>query len=173
MLAILWWGICGFLAFLAVLWLFVGALGQKGKFVVMMVVGVIGGRLIEGYFTADERCANDFLTAWQAESNDFPDGRVNSRTACEFLDYDRLGGTYNASFPLQFRLLYHSPVRAQGKEEVDTKGSDSPVATQVYLSDVRLHGSDQDVDCRAKIRVWVARDSHRVARFMFEDIDFL
>lgn len=173
MLAVLWWALCGFLAVAVGVWGFISVLGPKGRLVLVLLVGTLGGHLLDRYLHADERCAGDFLTAWQAESADFPDGRINSRTACEFLDYDRLGGTYDPSFPLQFRLLYHSPVRPAGKEEVDTKGSAAPVSAKVFVADARLHGSEQDVDCRAKIRVWVATDSDKVVKFMFENIVFL
>lgn len=171
MLAVLWWGLCGFLAFLAGLWGFLEAIGQKGRFVFFILVGLLGQHLIVRHLTSDERCANDFLTAWQAESADFPEGRVNTREISEFLDCERLGSV-NPYLAEHWRLRYHSPVRVVGKEDVDAKGSASPVPAKAFIADVRFHGSEHDVDFSARIRIWIARDTHKVARFMLEDIRF-
>ena len=172
MLAILWWGLLGFASVVVSVWFFVGSLGQKGQLVLVIIVGLVGGKLLERYFTADERCANDFLAAWAAESADWPEGRVNTREISEFLDFDKIGEV-NQYLAQQFRLRYHSSVRAAGEEDVYTKGSVSPVSAKVYLADVRIHGSEQDVDIRAKLRVWISKDSDKVVKFMFENIVFL
>jgi hypothetical protein len=46
------------------------------------------------------------------------------------------------------------------------------VQAKAFVADARLHGSEHDIDFQAKIRVWVARDTHRVAKFQFKGIAF-
>jgi hypothetical protein len=170
-LAIIWWGICGFLSVVVGAWAVISVLGPTGRLVLVLVVGTVGGHLLERYLTADERCANDFLTSWAATSANFPDGRLNTREIGEFLDFDRLGGV-NPYLGEHWRLRYHSKVTAAGNEVIIPKGDPAPVKTEVYLSNVRVHSSEQEIDFTAKLRVWVARDNDKVVRFEFESIVF-
>lgn len=171
MLAIIWWGICGFLSVVVGIWAVISVLGPTGRLVLVLVVGTAGGHLFERYLTTDERCANDFLASWAATSADFPDGRVNTREIGEFLDFDRLGGV-NPYLGEHWRLRYHSKVTAAGTEVINPKGDPAPVKTKVFLSDVRVHSSEQDLEFNAKLRIWVAHDNARVVKFMFESIVF-
>jgi len=169
MLAILWWGLLGFLAVVASVWIFVKALGPQGRLVFCLLVGVVGGRLLEHHFTADERCANGFLTAWAAESADWPEGRVNTRPWGEFVDYERLGSV-NPYLAQHLRMRYRSRVEPAGREDVQTVGQASTIPSKVYMADTRVYSSEMDREFRARIRLWVARDNHRIAKFQFEDI---
>ncbi len=172
MLAILWWGICGFLAFLAGLWGVLDAIGPKGRIVFVLLLGLLGQWLMARHLDAERRAADCFLTAWAAESADFPEGRINTREIGEFLDFKRLRNV-NPYLALHYRMRYHSPVRAAGKETIVTEGDRSTPKTEVYLSDIQIHSSEFDVDFRARIRVWVATDNDRVVQFKFEGIVFL
>ena len=167
----LWWGLLGFLSVvLAVLW-FYGSLGKMGKFVFLVLVGTGLQVLIVRHIGADERCANGFLTAWYAASADYPAGRAETEEMPSFMDFERIRN-YDGNFPDRFRLLRRSPVHTAGRETILTDRDPKPVQTKVFLSDVRMHGGEQDMDYAAKIRVWVATDSHEVAKFQFEEIRF-
>jgi hypothetical protein len=172
MLAVLWWGLLGFLSFILALFFFVGSLGRTGQAIFFVLVGLLGQWLLVSHIEAEKRVAQGFVEAWADESADWPRGRMDSRQLHEFVDFKRIG-TVNPYLALHYRMRYHSSVRAAGKEEVDTKGSASPVPAEVYLADVRIHSSEFDVDFRAKLRVWVATDNDRVVKFMFEGIEFL
>jgi hypothetical protein len=172
MLAILWWGLCGFLAVLLGLLGFLDAIGKNGRIVFFVLLALLGHWLLLRHFDAERRAAEEFLDAWQAASNNWPNGRMESREIHEFLDLERIN-VKNPNFPQHFRLLSRSPVRAAGKEKIRTNRDPSMVQTEVYLADARMHSSEGDVDYSAKIRVWVATDSHRVVKFMFEDIVFM
>ena len=171
MLAWLWWGLLGFVGVAVNLWFFIKCLGPKGRLVFVLLVGTVGGRLIEHWMTADQRCADGFLKAWAAESADWPEGCANTRPWGAFVDYDKLPSP-NPYLAQHWRLRRHSRAQAVGKEDVDVRGAASPVPAKVYLSDVRVHGSEHDVDFIARIRVWVAMDDQKVVRFEFEGIVF-
>jgi hypothetical protein len=174
MLMWLWWGLLGFLAVVLSVWLFVTSLGPIGRFVVVIIAGVAVGHLVDRRLTADQRCADDFLSAWAAESADWPEGRMYTRSWGEFVDYERLSNP-NPYLAQHWRLRWHSRARLAGSEDVEdveVVGTGKPVQAKAFVADARLHGSEHDVDFRAKIRVWVARDTHRVAKFQFKGIAF-
>lgn len=172
MLAIIWWAICGFLAFIVGVWGFMGSIGPIGRGIVFVILGFLGQHLLVNYIEAEENAAKGFITAWQAESNEYPDGRMYSHSFGEFVDYDRFGPV-NPYLALHWRMRHHSPVREAGKEKIIPKGSETPVQTEVFLSDVKIHGSEHDVDFRTTLRVWVATDNNKIVQFLFEEIVFL
>lgn len=103
---------------------------------------------------------------------DFPDGRVNTRPWGEFVDYDRLQ-SINPYLAQHLRMHYRSPVEAAGREDVQTAGEASPVPSKVYVADTRVYSGELKREFRARIRLWVARENHRIAKFGFEDIVFV
>lgn len=172
MLAILWWGLLGFLSVICGLYFFVSNLGKAGQAILCVLVGLLGQHLLVNYFEADKRAAEGFVSAWAAESADWPDGRVNSQEMHEFLDTNRIR-TVSPYLAENWRLRSHSPVEAAGTETIVTEGDYSCVPTKVFTSDVRVHSSEHDMDAKAKLRVWVAKDNDLVVQFKFEGIEFL
>ena len=70
-------------------------------------------------------------------------------------------------------MLTKTAVREAGEGVVFTEGSDGEsVRTKVFLSDVRIHSSEGDIDQTANLRIWVAKDNELVVRFMLENIVF-
>lgn len=113
----------------------------------------------------EERTADAFLTAWQAASADYPEGRMNTRELYDFLDLDRLP-PINPYLAQHLRLLERSPAKSVGKENMES------VSTKVFLADVRVHSGEGDIDFDARMRIWVAQDNNLVAKFMFEGVVF-
>ncbi len=171
MLAMIWWGLLGFLACILSILLFVSTLGKVGQGIFFLIVGLTGQWLMIRHTGAEERGANGFLTAWAAESADWPDGRIKTHEISEFLDCKRLGDI-NQYLAQRWRLRYHSPVWAAGTETIIAEGDQSSVETEVYVAHVRIHGSEHDQDFKAKLRMWIATDSDEVAKFKFEDVQF-
>lgn len=170
MLALLWWGLLGFISILGTAYFFFQSLGPKGRLVVILLVGTACGHLLDRHFAADERCANGFLSAWAAESADFPKGRAYTTPWGAYADYERLGSV-NPYLAQHLRMRYRSPVRPAGREDVQTAGQSSPVPSKVYVADACVFSSELDREFRARVRLWVARDNHRITKFQFEDID--
>jgi hypothetical protein len=171
MLAILWWGLCGFLAFLAGLLGFLDAIGKTGRAVFFLLVAILGQWLMVRHLDAERRAAEGFVAAWAAESADWPEGRINTREIHEFLDFDRIR-TVSPYLAKHYRLRSWSKVRPAGRQTIIADRSGTPVRTEVYLSDVAIHEAENDVDFGARLRVWVATDSDEVADFKFEGIVF-
>jgi hypothetical protein len=171
MLMWLWWGLLGFLAVVLSVWLFVTSLGPKGRFVVVLIVGAVGGHLMDRWLTSDERAAKGFVKAWADESAGWPDGRMENHAFGEFLDHKR-SKTVSPYLATRFRLLSYTPVRSLGKESIQPERAASPVRTKAFASDVRVHNSEGDVDFKATLKVWVAMDNSRVVDFLFEGIRF-
>jgi hypothetical protein len=172
MLALLWWGLCGFIAFVCGLIAVYSSFGPTGRGIIIILLTCLGIYMMEHHIGAEKRAADGFLTAWVAASAGYPEGESNTRGMWEFMDFNRIRN-FDGYFPNQFRLLSRSSVRDAGKETILTDRDPKPVRTKVFLSNIKIHGGEHDVDFKAKLRVWVAQDSDEVVKFMFEDLSFL
>jgi hypothetical protein len=170
MLAIIWWGLCGFLAFLAGLWAFLDGIGPTGRLVVFALAGILGQHMLARYLTADERCANDFLAAWQAASAGYPDGRMDTPEMTEFVDGNRIG-PIDGELADRLRLVRRPKVRKVGEEDTAFDGQDGKVVVpaEVFASDCAFVVMEDRLN--TEVKLWVSRRNHLVVRVSVAGVD--
>ena len=175
MLLWLWWGLLGFLSFLAMVYFaFAGVrerFGQRGITIVFVAIAVVVQILMVRAQGNERRNADRFLAAWEAESADFPKGRMNTNTWGMYVDYERFGDI-NPYLAQHLRLRYRSPIREHGNETIQPAGADSLMETKVFVSDVMVYHTEQYLHFSSRLRLWVATDNNKVVQITFEDIEY-
>ncbi len=172
MLAFCWWGLIGFLCVIGVILLFLEGIGSTGRMVFFILLTLLGIHLVNRHEHAEERAAEGFLAGWQAESDNFPEGVMNTRTWGEFASFDRLGDIDSRNMAERERMLLHEPVRSAGREIIHGVNKPEPVKTKVFLSPIYIYYVACDVYFRGNMRIWVAEDTNKVVKFVYEKIVF-
>lgn len=171
MLAILWWGLVGFAGFMLGVFAFYHGVrekfGLKGLHLALSITAAVILGLYLRSFGQYERAANEFLDSWQAASNGFPDGAINTTEISAYIDCDR-SSVYNPYLPDWYRIVHKSRVRDVGDKTVLFGGSPSTKA-KVFSSSTTMVIRDERV--RMEVRLWIAKDNCRVVRLVIAGID--
>ena len=124
---------------------------------------------IRNYEETEKRAAEHFLDAWMAESAGFPEGRVNTDEWHKYVDHNRCK-PFSPYLATSLLMKHRTRVKYQGKVDVLADSGDE-VPSKVFLVSVILQVASDGDSFTGKARLWVARDSNKVVKFDWQDLE--